>query len=101
MPYLYNLLYSLNYKPDIIICSNVLNVICSNIELERVHDKVSSLSRSGYYFISVYEGDKTCVGRKTKPDCWQRNQPVKNYLKGNEICKHGVIAGPKGEKYIK
>jgi hypothetical protein len=31
-------------------------------------------------YITVYEGDKSGVGRETKKDCWQRNERLYVYL---------------------
>lgn len=33
------------------------------------------------YTTTVYEGDKSRVGRETKPDCWQENRPLRSYAK--------------------
>ena len=43
------------------------------------------------YFIKVYEGDKTFIGKQTKKNCWQRNQPTESYMYSDEIIKCGII----------
>lgn len=94
---------------DCIICSNVLNVI-SDIHIVysiienlfyKVNDKEQAL------FITVYEGDKSCKGKITKKDCYQRNQPITDYLylfneifcTNDFVIKKGVITNH--PEYIK
>lgn len=57
---------------------NVLNVIpelCERIEL--LH--FAKRERTKYIFITVYEGDKTGIGKKTR-DGWQNNMKLISYL---------------------
>lgn len=63
------------------ICSNVLNVIKQDktvIDLKYMFQFYHKYLNTPY-FITVYEGDRSCVGKETKPDCWQRNQPLHFY----------------------
>ena len=53
---------------------------------------------SGIVYITVYEGDRSGVGRVTKADCYQLNQPLKWYyrlitekLGYKATMKNGVI----------
>jgi hypothetical protein len=62
---------------NIFICSNVLNVIDDDKAIEDICRKAAMHK---IYFITVYEGDKTGVGKKSKDDCWQRNEKAKAYL---------------------
>lgn len=84
--------------PTIVICSNLLNVIDSDEEVKRIHDYIRWLKVP--YFIRIYSGDKSGIGRETKKDCWQRNQIAENYLYFDEIIYKGIITLPKYKKYI-
>lgn len=73
----------------IIICSNVLNVIDNDDDLNVLITSICDMSviqePNGIYrmnpvFITVYEGDKSSIGRETKKDCWQRNERLRVYL---------------------
>lgn len=82
----------------VIICSCVLNVIDNNTVLDKLISKICDMSvvklsdgtyRMNPVFISVYEGDKSGVGKETKKDCWQRNERLSAYLdKFNDYIKH-------------
>lgn len=70
---------SLLHKPwDIIICSNVLNVIKEKEVIKEIQQFIREHSQ--LYFITVYEGDKSWIGRETKKGCWQRNRDLDDYL---------------------
>lgn len=73
----------------VIICSNVLNVIDNDGDLNTLIASICDMAviqeSDGIYrmnpvYITVYEGDKSCVGRETKKDCWQRNERLPVYL---------------------
>jgi hypothetical protein len=73
----------------VIICSNVLNVIdddeslCNLIAFicdMSVIQEPNGIYRMNPVYITVYEGDKSGVGRETKKDCWQRNERLIFYL---------------------
>jgi hypothetical protein len=94
---------------DCIICSNVLNVI-SDISIvfdivRKIFNKVTL--RKQAIFVTVYEGDKSGVGKITKKDCYQRNQVLSDYLKyfnavfctNDFVIKKGVITNH--PEYIK
>ena len=82
----------------VIICSNVLNVIDDNKSLNNLIAFICDMSviqeSNGVYrmnpvYITVYEGDKSGVGRETKKDCWQRNECLSVYLrKFNDYIKN-------------
>lgn len=85
-------------KP-VIICSNVLNVIPDYTEMMRLKEWITDLQE--IYFISVYEGDKTGIGRESKKDCWQWNLPAKHYRTGFfEMTKGNIITLSLYAKYI-
>lgn len=82
----------------VIICSNVLNVIDNDKDLNSLIARICDMSviqePNGVYrmnpvYVTVYEGDKSGVGRETKKDCWQRNEQLIFYLsKFNDYIKH-------------
>lgn len=71
------------HKPVTVICSNVLNVIDSVNELAVITRNIRNIVRTtgGIAYITVYEGDKTGIGRATGKDQYQRNEPLRNYLR--------------------
>lgn len=70
------------FKYDTITLSNVLNVIESEDTRWRVLlECLYLLKEGGKLYITVYEGDKSRVGRETKADCWQENRPLRSYAK--------------------
>ena len=81
--------------PLAVVCSNVLNVIDSD-------DVVKTLARAiqwwvtrsqGTGYVTVYEGDRTGNGRQTGKDSFQRNEPLRAYLKyfSNAHISNGMI----------
>lgn len=68
--------------PVTIVCSNVLNVIDSDDEVDAIASRIKHavLHTGGTAYITVYAGDRSGVGRKTGPDQWQRNEPLQAYL---------------------
>ena len=91
----YNLPGSEIWPCDVVVCSNVLNVIDSDdVLVETIHD-ITYVGKMTY--ISVYEGDGSGVGKETKKDCYQRNQKLSWYfdkivsLGYHPTMKNGVI----------
>ena len=83
---------AIHCDPDIVICSNVLNVIKEDLIVSKIHDTIKyAYMPSMGYFIKVYEGNGTGKGKKTKNDCWQRNQLTRDYMYSDEICKCQII----------
>lgn len=81
---------------DLIICSNVFNVIKEWDVINEIH-RFFHTKRNLYqtpYFIKIYEGDGGCVGRETKKDCYQRNEPTGNYMYWDEVIYKGIICNP-------
>lgn len=73
----------------VVVCSNVLNVIDDNMALLELIAKLCNAIviqlNDGTYrmnpcYITIYEGDKSGIGRETKKDCWQRNEQLITYL---------------------
>ena len=59
---------------DLVTFSNVLNVIAED---EILIDEVSTaLTLAPVVAIAVYEGNRSGVGKQSKKDCYQRNQPL-------------------------
>ena len=87
----YRLLLSFSNRiPLDVVCSNVLNVIDDTDTIRRIANQLQSIveGTGGTAYITVYEGDRTCVGRATGHDQYQRNEPLRNYLK---YFPYGVI----------
>lgn len=82
--------------------SNVLNVIDSKDgRIAALMGAWSMMKPGAYCYITVYEGDRSRLGRQTKRDCWQNNRPIKDYLKEVKdvfqwaACRNGVIIAQK------
>lgn len=72
-----------NGGANVIICSNVLNVIDSDETIKQIVESMKGLTGTldSTICVTVYEGDKTGVGRQTGPDQYQRNERLKNYIR--------------------
>lgn len=91
-----------------IVCSNVLNVLS---DTKLVYDVLRKIADYIFYtsqkvFITVYEGDKSGVGKMTKDDCYQRNERTAEYISmvqkvlgDNYVIKNNVITN--APSYIK
>ena len=62
---------------DAFVCSNVLNVIDDD---NIVKDICQKAARHKHFFIYVYEGDRSGIGKRSKEDCYQRNAKTKSYI---------------------
>lgn len=91
---------ALNCSPNVIICTNVLNVI-SDWELQaEIHKWIRG--RTDFYFISVYSGDGSGEGKVTKKNCWQWNRPLEDYqVDEYELTKNRVITSVHGFDFVK
>lgn len=85
-------------EPYIVICSNVLNVIVNKQTVTDIQKYIRKFTFSAYlgknlvkessfFYLTIYEGDKSGIGRMTKPDCFQRNETLDNYI----FCYEDVI----------
>ena len=84
---------ALNCFPDIIVCSNVLCVIQENKIIMEIVAKLLSYGKP--VVISVYEGNKSWIGKPTTKG-YQRNQTLDAYcLHHSLITYHGVITNDK------
>ena len=57
---------------DVVTISNVLNVIQEDEVIESIIREAMKIANTA--IVSIYEGDKSGIGRMTKKDCYQRNQ---------------------------
>lgn len=74
----YNLPTEIADHYDVVICSNVLNVIAEEDVRQDLLQTLKSLASRVY--ITVYEGDGSGVGKETKADCYQLNRKARAYL---------------------
>ena len=78
-----------------VICSNVLNVIDEDDTIRFIAEQIERITdkTGGTAYITVYEGDRSGAGRQTGPDQYQRNEPLRNYLRffRNATIKNGMI----------
>lgn len=67
---------------DRIVCCNVLNVIDDADMIHTILENMFSMIRNNLttIYIQIYEGDKSGIGRVTKNDCFQRNEPTSQYM---------------------
>ena len=81
--------------PVDVICSNVLNVIDSDGEVSRIchHIEEIATTTGGTGYVTVYEGDRSGTGRQTGKDQYQRNAPLRDYLRffHNATIKNNMI----------
>lgn len=81
--------------PVTVVCSNVLNVIDDDGTIRFIADQIETIVErtGGTAYITVYEGDRSGIGRKTGADQYQRNEPLRKYLEyfRNGTIKSGMI----------
>jgi hypothetical protein len=65
-------------EPDVIVCNNVLNVIDDGQAMRNLIAFCASYEVPCYF--TVYEGDKSGIGRPSKKGCWQRNWKTADYV---------------------
>lgn len=68
-----------NIPATIGVMSNVINVIDSDESIKDAIDNALSLI-DGKLYITVYEGNKSGIGKYTKNNCFQRNMKLKDYI---------------------
>jgi len=79
-----------------LICSNVLNVIDSDDEVQRIVWDIEEIVRrtGGTAYFTVYEGDRSEIGRQTGKDQYQRNDVLASYIRFFTLLvtiKNGMI----------
>lgn len=87
---------ALSCKPDLITCANVLNVIDNDDTLNEIIAHIASYGVPAIF--SVYEGDRSGVGKVTKKDCYQRNQRASFYT--TYLEKHFACVERKGNIFF-
>jgi hypothetical protein len=84
----------IHYPVDVV-CSNVLNVIDSEAEISRIchHIEEIATTTGGTGYVTVYEGNSSGIGRQTGRDQYQRNEPLRDYLRffHNATIRNGMI----------
>lgn len=85
----------------IILCSNVFNVLHPWKEVEELKEWIKFFQYP--WFATVYEGDKSGVGKQSKSDCWQWNKKITAYCnkKDNEVIYKGVLTDKNFLGFIK
>lgn len=83
---------------DSVTMSNVLNVIDSQeARIAALLAAKEALKPERPLYITVYEGDRSGIGKTTKDDCYQQNKPLRWYLPeveavfGNARIRNGMI----------
>ena len=89
-------LYAMRTRfPVDVVCSNVLNVIDDDETVQRIarHIEEITTATGGTGFVTVYEGNRSGTGRQTGTDQYQRNEPLRNYLRffRNARISNGMI----------
>lgn len=73
-------------KVNTVTISNLLCVIKSKAERGRIlRSAKNHLRKNGLCYISIYEGDKSGIGKKTTINTWQNNKKLHEYY--DEITK--------------
>lgn len=68
-------------NPNVFVSSNVLNVIKgSNRQREYLKSIFHMMKDIDECYITVYEGNRSGIGKVTKKDCWQENKKLKEYF---------------------
>lgn len=82
---------------DVVTFSNVLNVIAEDKIL--IDEVFTALTLAPMVAVAVYEGNRSGIGKQSKADCYQRNQPLSWYK--DFFVKAGFVARiKKGVLYI-
>ena len=67
---------------DTVTCSNVLNVIQNKKDrFDCIFRCWEMLKYGGTAYFTVYEGDKSGIGRQTGKDQWQENRKTEDYIR--------------------
>ena len=85
-------------KYDVAIISNVLNVI--NDKDERIKVIQLALQKAKIVLITVYEGNKTGIGKQTGKDSWQENRQPDSYVEEIQCNLPGCFVKRQGKLII-
>lgn len=73
--------YADERNPNVFVSSNVLNVIKGgNRQREYLQSIFRMMKGIDECYITVYEGNRSGIGKVTKKDCWQENKKLKEYF---------------------
>ena len=83
-------------EPLTIVCSNVLNVIDDDETVQDICERIERWinDTDGIAYITVYEGNKSGVGKQTGKDQYQRNEPLvfyRKFFRNAEIEKQMIV----------
>ena len=91
--YVINAMYA-RYPVDVV-CSNVLNVIDDDDTVRKIARQIEEITTAsgGTGYVTVYEGNRSGVGRQTGADQYQRNEPLRSYLRffRNAEIRNGML----------
>ena len=79
---------------DIVICANVLNVVISTQERDRI---LADLACADIALVSIYEGDRSHVGKITTKG-WQANRTMESYRE--ELTRHFNVVNKIGRVFV-
>ena len=83
------------HYPVSVVCSNVLNVIDDDDTIRKIAHHIEEIvtATGGTGYVTVYEGNRSGIGRRTGSDQYQRNEPLRSYLRhfSNATIKNGMI----------
>lgn len=100
-------------EPYIVICSNVLNVIINKETVNDIQRYIRDFSfpaplgknlvkEPSFYYITIYAGNKSGIGCMTKPDCFQRNETLDNYIfRYEDVIYKNTITTENGKMFLK
>ena len=55
-----------------------------------------------FYYLTVYTGNKSGIGCMTKPDCFQRNETLDNYIfRYEDVIYKNTITTENGKMFLK
>lgn len=104
---------ALSSEAYVVICSNVLNVILDEETFNNIQRYIRDFSflaplgktlvkEPSFYYVTVYEGDKSGIGYITKPDCFQRNETLDNYIfRYEDVIYKNTITTENGKMFLK
>lgn len=72
-----------NGEPVTVVCSNVLNVIDDDETVQSIATSLlfAAANRNVTVYVTIYDGDRSGIGRRTGPDQYQRNEPLSAYMR--------------------
>lgn len=87
----YNLPDSVPVTAPVVLCSNVLNVIAEDEIVDDVIRQCVAYAQVAAVF-TIYDGDRSGVGRQTGKDQYQRNERMRAYKARIEALGYDVVS---------